>query len=68
MTADDDRYQHIFDDTLLTKDEVCRMLRLSKSQVNTLMRTGRLPYYKIGRKVLFSLREIKEWLEGHRRN
>lgn len=64
---DEDRYQRLFDDVLLSKHEVAKFLRVSPSKVYAMMRKGEIPYYKVGRKVLFSLQEIREWLKQFRR-
>jgi|YNPBryulayer2012_1023412.scaffolds.fasta_scaffold65313_2 excisionase family DNA binding protein len=64
---EEERYQNLFEDVLLSKEEVSKIFRLSKAQISAMMRRGEIPYYKIGRKVLFSLKELKEWFRKHRR-
>lgn len=46
------------DDDFLTRDEVCKLLHISKVTLNARMRSGDIPYRKIGRRVLFSRPEI----------
>ncbi|MBO8183639.1 MAG: helix-turn-helix domain-containing protein [Archaeoglobus sp.] len=48
----------------LTAKEVAEMLGISKRFVYELCQRNELPHKRIGRKVLFSKSQIKEWLEG----
>lgn len=46
--------------TALTKSEVCQATRLSLPTVNRLMKSGRLPYTKIGRAVRIPLSALEQ--------
>lgn len=48
---------------LYTVKELSQWLRLSKSQVYTLVAEKKIPYFKIGGKLLFDKEKIKNWLE-----
>jgi len=39
---------------------------ISESKVEKMMKSEGLPYFRLGRKVLFRLSEVDEWLELHR--
>jgi excisionase family DNA binding protein len=48
------------------KKQLCEALGYSSpSYVDKLMRQG-LPYYKVGRKILFHPVEVQEWLQQYR--
>ena len=48
------------------KKQLCEALgHSSPSYVEKLMRQG-LPYYRVGRKLLFSPEEVHEWLQQYR--
>jgi excisionase family DNA binding protein len=51
---------------LLTVDETIRLLRLGRTRVNEILRSGDLPSYKLGRRRLVRRRDIEEWLERHK--
>lgn len=51
---------------LLTCLEVAKMLHLNPKTVERLARLGRLPCYRVGRRVLFSRGDILQWLAERR--
>ena len=50
---------------LMTVDETIRVLRLGRTRVNEILRSGDLPSYKLGRRRLVRRHDIEEWLERH---
>jgi len=38
---------------------------LCERKIRYLLRQGRLPHHRIGRKVLFDLNEVENWLQDH---
>jgi len=48
---------------LITKKELAQYLRLSVFTVDTCVSQNRIPYIKIGRRVLFDLADIDAWLQ-----
>ena len=48
---------------LLDKKEIAEYLNLSIYTVDTWVCQNRIPYVKIGRRVLFDLTEIDQWIE-----
>ena len=56
------------DEELLTKKEVCQRLRLGDRTVDRWMRAGRLPFHRLGKKILrFRWHEILAALERQRK-
>ena len=53
---------------ILTIDELSAYLRISKTTLYKLVREGRIPSQKIGRRRRFRKRAIDRWLEGTREN
>jgi len=51
------------DEPLWTVDEAARFLRLSKKYIYRLVESGRLPHYKLGRRVRFSGGEVRSYLK-----
>lgn len=49
-------------DFLLTAEELAQLLRVSKGYIYKLAKTTDIPHYRIGRQILFSRKEIKDWL------
>lgn len=47
---------------LLTSNEVCQMLRISRSTLDKLVKTGAMPSYRIRRQRRFQLDEVLEYL------
>ena len=50
---------------LLTVDEVIRVLRLGRTRVNEMLRSGDLPLLKIGRRRLVRAQDVERFLEAH---
>jgi len=50
-------------DDLLTVRELGKWLRLSESHIYSLVSKKKIPYTKIGGKVLFDKQAIKDWIE-----
>lgn len=53
----------IMDDEMLTKEELTKMLKVSTSMVNKMLRETDFPRYHLGRRVLFRKSEVFEWLK-----
>ena len=51
-------------DDLLTVRELSKWLRLSESHIYTLVSKKKIPYNKVGGKVLFDKQQIKNWIGG----
>ena len=51
---------------LLTVDETIRFLRLGRTRVNEIVRSGDLVSYKVGRRRLVRRSDISAWLEHHK--
>ena len=49
----------------LTGEEVCSQLRLSTRTLQEYRNLGTLPFYKIGRKILYKQSDIQPMLERH---
>ena len=50
-------------DDLLTVRELAKWLRLSESHIYSLVSKKKIPYNKVGGKVLFDKQKIKNWIE-----
>jgi excisionase family DNA binding protein len=57
----------MIEDRLITKDEVCEFLKISKSKIDIMMKENSIPYYKIGKNVRFDFDDLKNWLVEKRR-
>ena len=51
---------------LLTVDETIRVLRLGRTRVNDILRSGELASYKLSRRRLVRRTDIEAWLERHK--
>jgi len=51
-------------ETLLTTEDLSRMLKVSKVWIYKLVRQNKVPFYHIEKCVRFNPEEIKRWLEG----
>jgi len=49
---------------LLTKEEVRRLLRISRGTLDLMMKRKELPYVKLQRRVLFRKQDIDKFLES----
>jgi excisionase family DNA binding protein len=45
----------------LTVEELCEMLRVKRRTIYEMISQERIPYRKVGRRVVFLLSEILEW-------
>jgi excisionase family DNA binding protein len=50
---------------LLTVDETTRFLRLGRTRVHELLRSGELPSYKLGRRRLVRRTDLERFLDVH---
>ncbi|MBU0606037.1 MAG: helix-turn-helix domain-containing protein [Candidatus Omnitrophica bacterium] len=48
-------------DILYTKEDIARRYTLELTTLNNWVSQGKIPYAKIGKKVLFPAREIERW-------
>jgi len=53
---------------LLSVKEASQWLGIPAFTLYTWAQAGKMPYYKIERRVLFGKDDIRKWLEKHRRN
>ncbi|HOA83556.1 MAG TPA: helix-turn-helix domain-containing protein [Thermodesulfovibrio thiophilus] len=53
----------ILDDEMLSKEELIKMLKVSTSMVNKLLRETDFPRYHLGRRILFRKSEVFEWMK-----
>lgn len=51
----------------LTRDEVCKRLKISKGTLNNRSRSGEIPSHKVGRRVLYRNCEVQEYINGQKR-
>ena len=61
-TLDADR-QKAKPETMLTRDEVCKMLHISKPTLWQKTKGGEIECVKVGRRVLYKESVIKKWME-----
>ena len=47
--------------------EICAVLGISTSNLSNLKREKKIPYYQIGKKVVFSKSKIEEWMQRNER-
>lgn len=57
----------MLNDEALTAAETAELLHIGRNRVYELAKSGQLPSYKIGRKILFSLKDLQAFLENTRR-
>ncbi len=55
------------DEKYLSKHEVADFLRKSIPTINNYMKREGMPYYRVGRSVLFRENEVNEWVSRHER-
>ena len=53
-------------DPLLTKKDVCTLLKCCERKVNSLMKAGKLVHVKMGHDVRFFLHDVMRYLESCR--
>jgi len=51
-------------DDFLTVRELSKWLRLSESHIYSLVSKKKIPFKKVGGKVLFDKQQIKNWIEA----
>jgi len=51
----------------LTIDDVCGFLSVKKSFIYSLVESGVIPHYRIGKLIRFKQSDINTWMENHRR-
>ena len=51
---------------LLTRDEVARLLKISRATLYRLVEARRLPFYKVGHSLRFDKRDVMAFLRNHR--
>jgi excisionase family DNA binding protein len=50
---------------LLTVDETIRVLRLGRTRVHEILRSGEIPSLKLGRRRLVRRKDLEAWLDDH---
>lgn len=58
MTAD----KGLLEEPLLTPDEVCQLLAVSKRWLYDNTRSGAIPHVRVGRQLRFRRSDLEEWL------
>ena len=53
-------------ENLITKNVLAKLLSVSVSYIDKLVRDKNIPYYKIGRCIRFRVGEVVEWLRSRR--
>lgn len=49
-------------ETLLTKDDVCKMLSITEATLKRLMERRAIQYYKVGGRVRFTTEDVEEYV------
>lgn len=52
-------------ETLISIDEVSNKIRLKKSTIYKLICQKKIPYLKIGARVLFDPKKLENWVQNH---
>ena len=55
------------DSEYLTREEVCKRLKISKGTLNNRSRSGEIPFHKVGRRVLYRNCEVQEYINSQKR-
>jgi excisionase family DNA binding protein len=63
-----DENANLASDALLTKRELAPKLKRSRRTIDVWMRQGKLPYFKLGKTVLFRWPDVLEKLNAYRVN
>lgn len=50
---------------IMRADEVCRLLKIGRNTLYEWCRLGIIPHKRVGRILLFSRKQIYEWLENN---
>ena len=53
------------DERLLTRNEVCDLLRCSMPTLDRMIKRGDLPVVRVGRRVLLRESTVNEWIRSH---
>lgn len=56
----------LFNDASLNASDVASILHIGRNAVYALAKSGELPSYKLGRKILFSMKDVQAYLESKR--
>lgn len=65
--ADFDKIMNEMSESIfLTREELMEYLKIKRSTLQKLMNKGDLPYFKLGRRILFKKEEIDRWIESKR--
>jgi hypothetical protein len=51
------------DDNILTKDDLCTILKVKRGTVNYLTTSRQLPYFKVGKECRYWKKDILEFIE-----
>lgn len=51
----------------LTRNELSKRFKISLGTIHNLMKSGKLPYEKIGRKTLFKVDEVEAFFAGNKK-
>jgi excisionase family DNA binding protein len=51
----------------LTIDDLSEHLSIKRSTLYSMVESGELPHYRIGRLIRFKRDDVDQWMEGHRR-
>lgn len=72
VSSELERFSDLFkksesDSEYLTREEVCKRLKISKGTLNNRSRSGEIPFHKVGRRVLYRNCEVQEYINGQKR-
>ena len=72
VSSELERFSDLFkksesDSEYLTREEVCKRLKISKGTLNNRSRSGEIPSHKVGRRVLYRNCEVQEYINGQKR-
>lgn len=48
---------------IMSIDELCKYLRISRATLYHLRKKGKIPYFTVGRRVLFNKEQIDQWIK-----
>ncbi|MBN2119939.1 MAG: helix-turn-helix domain-containing protein [Candidatus Omnitrophica bacterium] len=55
-------------EVILTAEEVCKYLKIPRSSLYQLARTGKIPAFRVGKHWRFKKAKIEEWVENQENN
>lgn len=72
VSSELERFSDLFkksesDSEYLTREEVCKRLKISKGTLNNRSRGEEIPSLKVGRRVLYRNCEVQEYINGQKR-